>query len=141
MAIALQVSVLEPKFSSDFRNQKTEMLKMYLYLYIFILKCYQTAIKYMNNVTLSLVVTSRHDMKLTRPISGFMQKYSSRQHQERFNEIEYICQYVSHRIKDQNIILSSSAFTPSFSTTHYMVDLFTPYAQLPSSKAFHHTVS
>ena len=71
----------------------------------------------MSNVTLSLVVTPRQDMKLTRPISGFMQKYSSRQHQERFIEIEYIRQYVKHRITDQNIILSFTAFTPSFSTT------------------------
>ena len=35
----------------------------------------------MGNVTLSLVVTPRHDKKLTIiiPFSGFMQKYSSRQ--------------------------------------------------------------
>ena len=67
------------------------MLKKYLYLYIVILKCYQTAIQYMGIVTLSLVVTPRHDKKLAMPISGFMQKYSSRQHQQRFIEIEYIC--------------------------------------------------
>ena len=95
----------------------------------------------MSNVTLSLVVTPRHDMKLTRPISDFMQKDSSRQHQERFIEIEYICQFVKHRITDQNIILSFSSFTPSFSTTQYMADLFSSYAQLPPSKAFHHIVS
>ena len=60
------------------------------------MKCYQTAIQYMGNVTLlvSLVVTPRHDKKLAIPISGIMQKYSSRQHQQRFIEIEYICQYV-----------------------------------------------
>ena len=46
--------------------------------YIAILKCYQTAIQYMG--TLFLVVTPRHDNKLAMPISGFMQKYSSRQH-------------------------------------------------------------
>ena len=67
---------------------------MYLYFYIIFLKCYQTAIKYMGNVILSLVVTSRYDKKLAMPISGFMQKYSSRQHQQRFLEIDYICQYV-----------------------------------------------
>ena len=49
----------------------------------------------MGNVTLFLVVTSRHDKKLAVPISVFcVQKYSSRQHQQRFIEIEYICQYV-----------------------------------------------
>ena len=70
------------------------MLKRYLYFYIVILKCYQTAIQYLGNVTLSLVVTPRHDKKLAMPISGFMQKYSSRQHQQRFIEIEYVCQSV-----------------------------------------------
>ena len=70
------------------------MLKMYLYFYFVILKCYQTDIQYLGNVTLSLVVTPRHDKKLAMLISGFMQKYSSRQHQQRFIEIDYICQYV-----------------------------------------------
>ena len=70
------------------------MLKRYLYFYIVILKRYQTAIQYLGNVTLSLVVTPRHDKKLALFISGFMQKYSSRQHQQRFIEIEYVCQYV-----------------------------------------------
>ena len=42
------------------------MLKRYLYFYIVILKCYQTAIQNLVNVTLSLVVTSRHDKKLSR---------------------------------------------------------------------------
>ena len=70
------------------------MLKRYLYFYIDILKCYQTAVQYLGNVTLSLVVTSKHDKKLDMPISGFMHKYSSRQHKKRFIEIEYICQYV-----------------------------------------------
>ena len=70
------------------------MLKRYLYFYIVILKCYQTAIQYMGNVTLSLVVTPRPEKKLAMHISGFMQKYSSRQHQQRLIEIEYICQYV-----------------------------------------------
>ena len=86
----------------------------------------------MNNVFfLSLVVTQRHDMKPTRPFSSLMLKYSSREPQERFIEIEYICQYVWYRITVQNIILSFSAFTPSFSTFQYMVDPFSPYAQLP----------
>ena len=67
---------------------------MYLYFYIVILKCYQTAIQYKGNNTLSLVVTSSHEKKLAMPISGFMQKYSSREHQQRFIEIEHICQYV-----------------------------------------------
>ena len=49
------------------------MLKRYLYFYIVILKLYQTAIQYLGNVTLSLVVTPRHDKKLAMPISGFMQ--------------------------------------------------------------------
>ena len=49
------------------------MLKRYLYFYIVVLKCYQTAIQYMGNDTLSLVVTPRHDKKLAMPISGFMQ--------------------------------------------------------------------
>ena len=70
------------------------MLKRYLYFYIVILKRYQTANQYMGNVTLSLVVIPRHDKKLALPISGFMQKYNSSQHQQRFIEIEYICQYV-----------------------------------------------
>ena len=62
------------------------------------MKCYQTTIQYIGNVTLllSLVVTPKHDKKLAIhvPISGFMQKYSSRQHQQSFIEIECICQYV-----------------------------------------------
>ena len=49
------------------------MFKRYLYFYIVILKCYQTAIQYLGNVTLSFVVTPRHDKKLDMPISGFMQ--------------------------------------------------------------------
>ena len=44
------------------------MLKRYLYFYIVILKCYQTAIQNLGNVTLSLVVTPRHDKKLAMPI-------------------------------------------------------------------------
>ena len=70
------------------------MLKRYLCFYIVILKCYQTAIQCLENVTLSLVVTQRHDKKLAMPISGVMQKYSPRQHQQRFIEIEYVYQYV-----------------------------------------------
>ena len=58
------------------------------------MKFYQTAIQYLVNVTLPLVVTPRHDNKLAMPISSFMQKYSTSQHQQRFIEIEYICQYV-----------------------------------------------
>ena len=85
----MKVIIYKPCF-----GRVTEMLKSYLYFNIVILKCYQTTIQYQDNVTLSLVVTPRHDMKLTRPISGFMNKNSSRQHQQRFIEIEYICQYV-----------------------------------------------
>ena len=48
----------------------------------------------MGNVTLSLLVTSRHDKKLAMSISDFMQNDSSRQHQKRLFEIEYIFQYV-----------------------------------------------
>ena len=70
------------------------MLKRYLYFYIVILKYYQIAIQYMGNVTLSLVVTPTHDKKLAMPITGFMLKYSPRQHQQRFIEIENIWQYV-----------------------------------------------
>ena len=70
------------------------MLKRYLYFYIVVLKYYQTAIQYLGNVTLSLVVTPRRGKKLAMPISGLMQKYSFRQHQQRFIEIEYVCQYV-----------------------------------------------
>ena len=54
------------QLSSDFRNESTEIVKKFLYFYIVILKCYQTAIQYLGNVTLSLVLTSRHDKKLTR---------------------------------------------------------------------------
>ena len=43
------------------------MLKTYLYLYIVILKSYQTAIQYMGNVTLSFI--KRHDV-------GPFQKYT-----------------------------------------------------------------
>ena len=68
------------------------MLKRYLYFYIVILKCYQTAIQNLGNVTVSLVVTPGHGKTLA--ISGFIQKYSSRQNQQRFIDIEYICQYV-----------------------------------------------
>ena len=74
------------------------MLKRYRYFYFAILKFYQTAIQYMGNITnitLSLVVTPTYDKKkLAMPISGFMQQHSSRQHQQRFIEFEYICQYV-----------------------------------------------
>ena len=49
------------------------MLKRYLYFCIVILKCYQRAIQYLVNVTLTLEVATRHEKKLTRPISGFMQ--------------------------------------------------------------------
>ena len=72
------------------------MLKRFRYFYLrfAILQCCQTAIQYMGNITLSLVVTPRYDKKLVMPISGFMQQYSSRQHQQRFIEIEYIWQYV-----------------------------------------------
>ena len=64
------------------------MLKGYHYFYIVI---FQTAIQYLGNFTLSLVVTRGHDKKLAMPISGFMQKkYSSRQHQQRFTEIEFV---------------------------------------------------
>ena len=51
---------------------KTEILKKYLYFYIVILECYQTAIQYLVNVTLSLVVTPRHDKKLTRLVCNFV---------------------------------------------------------------------
>ena len=61
------------------RNVEKESL-----FYIVILECYQTAIQHLGNVTLYLVVTQRHDQKLPMPISGFMQKHSSRQHQQRF---------------------------------------------------------
>ena len=61
------------------------MLKRYLYFNIVILKCNQTAIQSLGNVTLSLVVTPRNDKKRAMPISGFMQI---------FIEIEYVCQYV-----------------------------------------------
>ena len=78
----------------------------------------------MGNVTLSLIATSRHDKKLAMSMSGIRQKYSSRQHQQIFIEIENICQYVLvyYCITVQNIILSFSVFTPSFLTTQYMVD-------------------
>ena len=69
------------------------MLKGYLYFYIAILKCYLFNTS-RGNVILSLVVTPRHDKKIAMPIYGFIQKYSSGQHQQRFIEIEYICQYV-----------------------------------------------
>ena len=76
----------------------------------------------MGKITLSLVATPRHAKELAMPISGLMQRYSSRQHQQRFIEIECIFQYVLYRITVQNIILSFSAFTPLFSTSQYMVD-------------------
>ena len=71
------MSVLEPKFSKVMTfafSRQTETLKRYLYFYIVILKCYQTAIQYMGNLTLCLVDSPRHDKKLAMPISGFMQK-------------------------------------------------------------------
>ena len=77
------------KFCRLSQSVKTEMLKRYIDFYIVILKCYQTAIQYLGNVTLSLIVTPRHDTKLAMPISGFMQKPSSRQHPKRFIDIEY----------------------------------------------------
>ena len=50
------------------------MLERYLYFYSVILKCYQTAIQYLGNVILSLVVTPRHDKKLAMHISVFYKK-------------------------------------------------------------------
>ena len=70
------------------------MLKSYLYFYIVILKCYQTAIQYLGNVTLSLVVTPRHDKKLAMLFLVLCKKYSFIQHKQRIIEIEYICQCV-----------------------------------------------
>ena len=49
------------------------MLKRYLYFYIVTLKNYHTVMQYLGNVTLSLVVTPRHDKKLAMPISGTAQ--------------------------------------------------------------------
>ena len=69
-------------------------MKRYLYFYIVLLKSYQTAIQYMGKVTLCLEVTPRHDKTLAMHISGFVQKYSFRQHQQNIIEIKYICQYV-----------------------------------------------
>ena len=63
------------------------MLKRYLYFYIVILKFYRTGTQHLGKVSLSLVVTPRHEKNLAIPISGFMQQYSSRQHQQRFIEI------------------------------------------------------
>ena len=89
------MSVLEPIFSNVLTHTiSRQNVDVYLYFYIVILNCYQTAIQYLGNVTLSLVVTPRHDKKLAMPISGFMQKYCSTQHQQRLIENEYICQYV-----------------------------------------------
>ena len=43
---------------------------------IVVLKAYHTALQNLDNITLSLVVTPRHDMKLTVPLSGLMQIYN-----------------------------------------------------------------
>ena len=64
-AMALHVSVLEPKVLTFAISRHIEILKKYL-LYIVSLKCYQTSIQYLVILTLSLVVISRHDKKLTR---------------------------------------------------------------------------
>ena len=40
--------------------------------YIVVLKSYHTAIQYLDNTSLSLEVTPKHDKKLTVPISGFL---------------------------------------------------------------------
>ena len=62
------MSVLEPN-SVKFRlSQSVDRNdKNVSNFYIVILKCYQTAIQYMSNVTLSLVVTPRHDITETSP--------------------------------------------------------------------------
>ena len=104
------------------------------------LKCYQAAFQYMGNVTLCLEVTPRHDKKLAMHISGFMHKYSFRQHQQKFMKLNTFVSMCS-TFNSSKIILSLSAFTPSFSTSQYMVDPFSPYTQLTPLKAFHHTVS
>ena len=75
--MALHVSVLKPKFSKVL----TFSISIHKYckgIFIFgcFLKAYHTAIQYLDNITLSLVVTPRHDKKLTVSISGFMQIYN-----------------------------------------------------------------
>ena len=69
--MALHVSVLEPKISKVLtfamsRQKKCKSIFIFTFIFFVILKCYQTAIQYLGNVTLSLVVTSRYDKKLTR---------------------------------------------------------------------------
>ena len=75
--MVLHVSVLKPKFSKvltfSISTQKFEKISLF---YIVVLRAFHTAIQYLNNITLSLVVTPRHDKKLTLPISGFMQIYN-----------------------------------------------------------------
>ena len=95
----LHVSLLEPKFSKvlTFTISRQKCCKG-IFFYIVILKIYQTAIQYLVNATLSLVVTPRHDKKLAMPISSYMQKYSTSQHQQRFIEIEYICPFNSSKL-------------------------------------------
>ena len=75
--MALHVSVLKPKFSKvvTFSISTQNIEKVFLF-YIAVLKPYHTAIQCLDNITLSLVVTQRHDKKLTVPISGFMQIYN-----------------------------------------------------------------
>ena len=65
--MALHVSVLEQKISKVLTFAiSIYILKQYLYFFIVILKCYQTAFQYLGNVTLSLVDISRHDKNFNR---------------------------------------------------------------------------
>ena len=73
--MALHVSVLKPKFSKVLVSQSVHRNIEKVSLFTF-LKTY-SAIQYLDNITLSLVVTSRHDKKLTVPVPGFMQIYNS----------------------------------------------------------------
>ena len=117
------------------------MLERYLYFYIVILKCYQTAIQYIGNVTLSLVVTPRHDKKLDMPFSGFMQNTALDNNNKYLLKLDAFVSIYVVLYNSKNIILSFSAFMPSLSTFQYMVGPFSPYAKLPPLKALQQTVS
>ena len=69
----MHVSVLETNFSEVLTFTVDRNGEKVFYVNIVILKCNQIAIQYLVNVTLSLVVTPRHDKTLAMPISGFMQ--------------------------------------------------------------------
>ena len=73
-------------------DRNVEKVSLYLHCYFEMLSNSYSVHGYRNFIFGSY--SKRHDKKLAMLITGFMQKYSSSQHQQSFIEIENICQHV-----------------------------------------------